>query len=151
MIAEDIKRQALEFADSWLEVLRSQPRYTLDFSWPSTGTLNLILSGLFDRQLTETDEELLIRAASYLAVGAYAAWSVIDPALSVELKWEESPKTEIRLSVSGGARLKKGERFSVGVLSGLRDVVTGSGPGFERMTVTAEWKAERVVRCRLGV
>lgn len=154
MIDDTVKTLAMELSGFWTGLLRDHPRYALDFSYSSLGTLNLVLCHLFDRpELSEQDQQLVLHAAAYVGAGAYAAWSNFGEGIAVELTHEGEPPSEIWLSAKGGPWLGAKERFRVGVFSALKKALSGeSGPRlFEQHDARREWKDHRVEMFAAGL
>lgn len=152
---EKVSRLALELSAFWSSLLSSQPKYGLDFSWPSVGSLNLILSHLFDQKnFSQTDEKLVQGAAAYLAVSAASYWETLGEKVTVEMSCEEAPSFEIHLHVSGEPFGAPREKYSLPVFSALKTILQDHEAAlrvFESFQAGSQWLGSRVTLFSLSL
>ena len=129
---------ARQFQNDWNSLLTDYPKYALDLSWPSVGTLDLILSPLrFAGEIFPEQRKLLLGASAYLAGMAYDCWTHFPESPKVWLTLTEVEEPEITLGICGGHFLEQDQIFSVNVTSALRRVLTAPEnplPFFEQST-----------------
>jgi len=139
-------RLALDLSTFWSKLLANYPRYGLDFSWPSVGSLNLILSHVFDvEELSEIEEQLVRGAAAYLATIACQTLESVGEGVQVEASIGEP--FEISLTVSGEPFGAKRENLVIPVYSSLRAVLRSREAAlrvFESLNAPEQWGDSRV-------
>ena len=123
MIDQSIREQAQSFILFANQQTAGYPQLKLDLTWPSIGTLDLLLFPFRKKEsLAETEETLLDGATSYLAIIAYDCWSTFPDKLELNLT-QEAPQLEIVLSAKGGQFLSPREKFLVNISKSLRKVL----------------------------
>jgi hypothetical protein len=128
MIEESIKQLADNFSKSWTKKLKKVPRFSLDYTWPSVGTLDLITYQLRRKDVYTRKERDIIRSASaYLACIAHDCWSQFPGNPTVEVQNTSGVEFDIIITATGGDLLAAEESFSVNVVQSLKLVLEYKG------------------------
>ena len=135
MIDAKIQELSALYLDYWSRILEGHPRYKLDFSWPSIGTVQLTLSHLIGQQnLGQNEQNLIAGAAAYLGVLAHQSWNVFGEGTEISLVHREETLQEIVLTAQGGKFLEKSGTYSIDIAKALRAVLLGPTRAYEKYT-----------------
>ncbi|MCB0321986.1 MAG: hypothetical protein KDD69_00385 [Bdellovibrionales bacterium] len=113
MIDNRVAELAGGFLRVWRPLAERFPSCRLDLSWPSVGTLGLLLSPLRAKaQLADVDRLEIAAAAAYIGGIAYDVWSQFPGNPTIELRLEEQGEVpEVMLVVGGGSHIPPGQRL----------------------------------------
>ncbi len=122
MIDESAIELSVEFARYWNNLLKDFPRYQLDTSWPSIGTLDLIFAPLRGRKSISEGESLMLRGASaYLAGIAHDCWESWPESTSVQVSFGDGVHaTDILIRATRGPLIEEGKSATINVTETLR-------------------------------
>ena len=124
MIDERIVIYAKNFADQWNGLLKDYPRYRLDLSWPSVGTVQAILDPLRRKEeLEDRDNELMLGAASYLTLIWHSFWSAYKDQPEVRADLIEEEPIGITLTIRGGKYLPEKQSARIALIAALWKIV----------------------------
>lgn len=114
-------------------VFRAQPKYILDFSWPTVGLLQLYLAPLLGKQkFSKADEGAIDQVACYLGCMAADYWTLLSEGkTAVTLSGPE-----ITITGKGGPLLPKRGLFEVNISRELRQILSTPKDPFP---VLADW------------
>lgn len=76
MLSEEIKHRAISFATGWGNIFLNNPRFHLDFSWPSLATTALLLSTFQERFDKDIQRKHALAAACYAVAVSVKFWEV---------------------------------------------------------------------------
>lgn len=129
MIQREVFDRALNFKLSLDRLVPDQPKYHLDFTWPSVGIVDLLLRPYRGRTLTAADDDVILGAAAYLGGLAHDSWNTFFDKPDVELLFAVQPAPEILLRASGGS-FAKARPYTVPIVSALKRLLRDTGPTF---------------------
>lgn len=138
MIDKEINELTSSFSAFFSVVLKDQNRLSLDYSWPSVGSVDLLLSPLRDKpELSDGELNLVLGASAYLGIIAQSCWEYMGaggenssaPPVKADLRYDRTAK-EVILTATGGRHLKHGEQFSVRITSTLKQILTAPANPF---------------------
>lgn len=126
MIDNDVIELTEDLVSVWNTKSREFARYRLDFSWPSLGTIDLLLSQYVGRQtLSKQAENLLLQCCAYIGGIAYDYWLTFPDKPRVELRLDTSgPVADIVLTASNGAHLGPGQYYEIRIRSALQNLLS---------------------------
>lgn len=114
MIEQTITDQAQAFANFWSAIFADYPYYQLDFTWPSIGVVDRLLSPLREKErLTEFENLMLEGTASYLAKMIHDCWNNFDQELDVRAFLNTASPNGPIIEASGGKYLTSDTSFRV--------------------------------------
>jgi len=135
MIDPRVELLASEFASFWTRVFQEYPRYQLDLSWPSVGTIDYLLFPLRRKKTLSAVERRMVQgAAAYLGVMARDCWSKISKGGQASVSFVPE-SGDVLLRIDGGSRLRQGDYFAVAVSKVLEKILQhppNPFPAFEK-------------------
>jgi hypothetical protein len=140
MIADEVIALAKNLQQELQVIFADQPRYQLDFSWPSVGVLDNLTFNLRGKEkLSDQEYALLNGVASYLAGMAHDSWILFSDSqtITLDLVRFENERPQVIITVKGGEYLPSKEQFSVNVTRALETILRSPQipfPHFEQAT-----------------
>ncbi len=123
MIDEKVINLAKAFRIYASQRLNAYPKYALDFSWPSVGTVDLILRHLRGKPVTEEFMPLLGGAAAYLGGIAHDVWTTFPGEHEIELKVRAETEYVVELRLKSVTELKTHERLFINITDTLKGIL----------------------------
>lgn len=130
MIEKEVTEIVTGFSGVWARVLRDWPRLAFDYTWPTAGTLDLLLAHLVRKpNYTAGEEQLILGASAYIGALAHESWRTLGGGTEARLFYEAEAQ-EIILRATGGRHLREDECFQVKLTSSLRSILQSPADPF---------------------
>ncbi len=142
MIADEVLELSDGFAASWNEILAPYPKYQLDYTWPSIGTVQMIVHPIQHKGfLDPVDLQVIQGATAYLITFLYGMFSVYADSPKVKVEFIPDEISEYLLTIEGGKYLKQGEKVTLRFVSTILNKVLRPEepfPYFEKTSIRLE-------------
>ncbi|MCC6932415.1 MAG: hypothetical protein IT292_04080 [Deltaproteobacteria bacterium] len=123
MISDKVLALAVGFCDFWSNLLKDSPKYRLDHSWPSVGTVDLALSSFYNKPSFNDNELNIINgAAAYLGGMLHDVW--IDFAPQIEVSLTATANNEVTIKAAGAKLAPKHEPFELEISKALISILS---------------------------
>lgn len=100
------------------------PRYQLDFTWPSLGTVDLLARSFRNKPFLRTEElELFDRIVAYVGAYIHDAWSILFEEAQISLETIDEFEREVVISAVGGKVLGRTKKIELALSKTLYQVL----------------------------